>query len=398
MDPDSLGRGCCQDPGVEQTYCFGNQRLVPARQWLLSPYGHGRLTRRKGTTSSRIGRNVFGRRHVQGRQKSAERSRFSRERGRQGSNVALKPRNDAPGPGELGAWNADDHWRGHRQRKSGREDRKPALLVPVKIDRDRASSDPDRQHVAEPPHGVVPPVSHLHRTQAGKVRSLFFEKADYQPPSMSVSETLLPAMATSSHKGIKTAYRRSVIADHSQTAGCAPIACRLHQHPAHGSTRVIGDSACKAIYRDGHRGRSHGADHRDLRSPQAGSDASVAALIGGSASAHPRHTVTRRDNRGLGSRHTGEAQPLPWLAVRVVRQSPGSPPALRLGRPRPVRPWTADSSDSGPVTVPSQRTYSSAAIRACRSSRRQQVSQVCLPEAESSAFAAGVTCNAKLCS
>ncbi len=29
MDPDSLGRGCCQEPGVEETYCFGNQRLVP---------------------------------------------------------------------------------------------------------------------------------------------------------------------------------------------------------------------------------------------------------------------------------------------------------------------------------------------------------------------------------
>jgi len=52
--------------------------------------------------------------------------------------------------------------------------------VPVKIDRDRAPSDPDRQHVADPPHGVVPPVSHFHRRQAGKVRSLLFEQTDYQ--------------------------------------------------------------------------------------------------------------------------------------------------------------------------------------------------------------------------
>jgi hypothetical protein len=117
---------------------------------------------------------------VQGRQKGAKRSRFPRERRRQGGNVALEPRNDTPGPRELRAWNADNHRRWNRQRKSGRQDRKPALLLPVKIDRYRASSDPDRKHVAESPNGVVPAISHLHRTQTGKVRSLFFEKPGYQ--------------------------------------------------------------------------------------------------------------------------------------------------------------------------------------------------------------------------
>lgn len=120
MDPDSLGRSCCQESGVEETNCFGYQRLVPARQWLLSPHRHSRLTRREGTTAGRVGRNVFGRRHVQGRQEGAKRSRFSGERGRRGSTIALEPRNDTPGPGELGAGNADDHRRWDRQRKSGR--------------------------------------------------------------------------------------------------------------------------------------------------------------------------------------------------------------------------------------------------------------------------------------
>jgi hypothetical protein len=116
---------------------------------------------------------------MEGRQEGAKRSRFLWERGRGGGYVALEPRNDAPGPGELGAGNADNDRRWNWQREPGRQDRKPALLVPVKIDRDCAPGDPDRQRGAEPPHCVIPPVSHLHRTQAGQVRSLLFEKADY---------------------------------------------------------------------------------------------------------------------------------------------------------------------------------------------------------------------------
>jgi hypothetical protein len=77
----------------------------------------------------------------------------------------------------------------------------------VKVDRDRASSDPDRQHIAEPPYGVVPSVSHLHRTQTGQVRCLFFEKADYQCLVDVSFEALLPAMTTSCHDVTKTAFR-----------------------------------------------------------------------------------------------------------------------------------------------------------------------------------------------
>jgi len=100
-----------------------------------------------------------------------------------GARVVTSPSNHGTtlqGPGELGAWNADDHRHWNRQRKPGRQDRKPALLMPVKIGRDRAPGDPDRQHVTQPPHRVVQPVCHLHRTQAGQVRSLLLEKADYQ--------------------------------------------------------------------------------------------------------------------------------------------------------------------------------------------------------------------------
>jgi hypothetical protein len=54
------------------------------------------------------------------------------------------------------------------------------LLVSVKIGRDRTSSDPNRQCLAEPPDGVVPTVSHMPQLQAGQVGSLVFEEASYE--------------------------------------------------------------------------------------------------------------------------------------------------------------------------------------------------------------------------
>jgi hypothetical protein len=118
---------------------------------------------------------------MQGQQECGKRPRFPWPRRRDGSNFALEPRNDTPGPREPRAGNPDDYRRRNWQRQAGRQDRKPALLVAMKLDRDSAPGDPDRQRVAEPPDGVVPSVSHLRRAQAGQVRSLFFEQGGYEP-------------------------------------------------------------------------------------------------------------------------------------------------------------------------------------------------------------------------
>jgi hypothetical protein len=52
--------------------------------------------------------------------------------------------------------------------------------VPVKINGNSASSDPDREPVTEPPDGIVPSISQPREGQTGQVRSLFFQKPDDQ--------------------------------------------------------------------------------------------------------------------------------------------------------------------------------------------------------------------------